>query len=441
MGSLKTRHPIFLLYLRCICVPALAWMAHFSTTMAQQIIVNSNGDRIVMYPDGSWRPVAPQDSILLRQYLQKSGAPAIEGNSPGNERTESEEQDYLAHQLQELKLRVLNQEKKVQSRFRDATNAQFRAAEQWRNAEENKALFEPAMLQALSAAYEFSIRDLRNAKLNQKAIKKVVSDLQVTSSDPTQITQHKLNKLQSKFNIYLAEFDPSFAPAKPGKTTRDKSAPPTPIPSASEKNPPQGRPVPVTPNPVNLPSEETNRSASAPSRINTKAYTRAPINCTPSLDTIDEVTGRNHIVLSPAVIFTHTDPDLRPFLKDKDLITCTGKLWKVGPYVYLDVDFQIASSHSIGNFGSLQNGSLLRLKLLDGDFVSLYNLKTDRGHIDPYSGNTIFSGQFALGKDEIKKLRASELDKMRVLWATGYEDYDVYNLDFFIQQLDCLFRK
>ena len=36
--------------------------------LAQQVIVNSNGDRVIMYPDGSWRPVAPSDSLLIRQY-------------------------------------------------------------------------------------------------------------------------------------------------------------------------------------------------------------------------------------------------------------------------------------------------------------------------------------------------------------------------------------
>ena len=32
----------------------------------------------------------------------------------------------------------------------------------------------------------------------------------------------------------------------------------------------------------------------------------------------------------------------------------------------------------------------------------------------------------------------SELDKMRVVWRTGYEDYQIYHVDFLINQINCL---
>jgi hypothetical protein len=110
------------------------------------------------------------------------------------------------------------------------------------------------------------------------------------------------------------------------------------------------------------------------------------------------MTGTRRLDLKPGLFFSHTDPDLRPFFKDKDLISCLGALSRIGPYVYLRVEFQIASSHAQSNFGALAEGSLLRFKLMNGEYVSLYNLKTNSGRIDPYSGYTVFSGQYALGK-------------------------------------------
>jgi hypothetical protein len=170
----------------------------------------------------------------------------------------------------------------------------------------------------------------------------------------------------------------------------------------------------------------------------TNAYTTEPFDCEVYADTVDEATGRRRIVLAPGLMFTHTDPDLRPYFKNKELITCYGQLTKIDAYVYLTIDFQIASSHSQSNFGSLAQGSLLRLKLLNGEFVTLHNIKSDKGRIDPYSGNTIFTGQYGMGKDEIKMLMDNELDKVRILWSTGYEDYDVYKIDFFKNHLTCL---
>jgi len=81
---------------------------------------------------------------------------------------------------------------------------------------------------------------------------------------------------------------------------------------------------------------------------------------------------------------------------------------------------------------------LLRLRLIDGTNIDLYNLQGDRGRIDAYTGNTIFIGRYILQKDQQRELAKTELDKMRVVWNTGYEDYSIYALDFLIDQFKCL---
>jgi hypothetical protein len=286
-------------------------------------------------------------------------------------------------------------------------------------------VIEESRLTALRDAYDTSVNTLRNAKLNQQAIKKLLTAADEIVENPLQITRRKLDQLETKFNLYMAHYEPA-ANAQPAtdisKSTADLGKQHQPASTGSALPPEEAAPGKLS----------GNRS------LESDPYKRKPYACQPILDSIDEASGRKHVALAAEVIFTHTDPDLRPFLKDRELITCTGSVWKIGPFTYLNIDFHISSSHSQSNFGALASGSLFRLKLLNGEFVSLYNLKTDRGHIDAYTGDTVFSGQYALGKDEIKKLRSSELDKIRVLWGTGYEDYDVYNIDFFFNQLDCL---
>jgi hypothetical protein len=180
---------------------------------------------------------------------------------------------------------------------------------------------------------------------------------------------------------------------------------------------------------------------SIPPQNRLREYQSEPYNCKVTLDTQDEATGRRRIELEPSIIFTHTDPDLRPYFKEKELITCEGKLTRSDEYIYLHIFFKIASSHAQSNFGTLEKGSLLRLRLLNGEDVSVYNLRADKGKIDPYSGDTIFTGQYSLSKDDIKLLGSTELDAVRFLWSTGYEDYDVYKVDFFIDQLNCLMNR
>lgn len=406
-------------------------------TVSQRIIVNSRGERIVTYPDGSWRNVVPGDSTLIRQYLQN--AEKINSNTSGeiigDERNKGERQEHLLRQWEELYKTVIAEEKITQQAFRQATNAQFNAGAQLRNAETNKKLMEPDRLASLQDEYDKSVLTLKNAKLRQKEIRKLLGQAEKLNRSLPGLSDRKLHHFRSRFNLYLAEFNPSGTAA--------------PDPAPKKTVPPLPKNQPVTSKPIPVPSaspkidQKTNQDFDKmmPASRRPVPYASEHYKCLFTLDTTDTVTGRRRIETQPSLIFTYTDPDLRPYFKDKDLITCRGRLSKIGPYIYLTIEFQIASSHSQSNFGSLQNGSLLRFRLLNGEYVTMHNIKSDRGRIDPYSGHTIFSGQYALGKEEIKKLMKSGLDKMRVLWETGYEDYEVYYVDFLSNQLHCLMSK
>ncbi|MEP6795754.1 MAG: hypothetical protein ABJB16_15600 [Saprospiraceae bacterium] len=435
--------------------------------VAQRVIVNGNGERLIIYPDGSWRLADAGDSVLLRQNLQKSetlGFPSDKAEE-NTKRNPAEEEEYTLRQWNELFFKLKDQEKKAQTQFRTATNAQFKAGELVQNAEEDKKMIESDRLAALQENYEKTIENLRTAKLRQKAILKLVAQSKKIAGQSPKTIKKKFPQLNAQFENYLATYDPIHnmqdlskivdSPKEvPGISTSGKTPPATSKPDPSGKSDDRDK------SSKNIKEAGTrNRDKASSSKASERLSSartpsmRLPIEQMPHLyhpesypcqlatDTIDAVTGTHRKGLEPGLIFTDTDPDLRPYFKSKELITCYGNLSKIGAYVYFTIDFQIASSHSQGNFGSLESGSLLRLRLLNGKYASLYNLKSDRGRIDPYSGNTIFSGQYALGKEEIKLLSSSPLDKIRILWGTGYEDYDVYKIDFFIDQLKCLMAK
>jgi len=386
-----------------------------------------------MYPDGSWRAVDAGDSLLLRQTILKSETIGIENeNQLPAEKIPAEHEEYVLRQWNELHFHIRDLEKKIQDEFRQATNAQFSAAELLNNAEANKSMIEPVRLATLHDKYEESVQNLKKAKINQKAIRKISDQSKKLASLPPDKIERKLNSLRTKYNSFLRTYDPGQSLPVPEK--QDKRYDPN-----TSKEPSDKSKVKSEPNAKEVPASQI-FSGDVPPQNFSKPYKSEPFRCTIVSDTVDEMTGRRRIELAPDLIFTHTDTDLRPYFKNKELITCYGELSKIDAYVYFTIDFQIASSHSQSNFGSLQNGSLLRLSLLNGQYVSLYNIKSDKGRIDPYSGNTVFTGQYALGKNEIDQLLSSELDKFRILWSTGYEDYDIYKVDFFIDQLRCLLK-
>ena len=390
-----------------------------------------------MYPDGSWRMAEPGDSLLLKQNLQKSetiGYPEDKAD-PIENRNQSESEEYVVRQWYELDQNIKAEEKKIQNVFREATNAQFKASELLENAEADKTLIESDHLAALHEEYEESVRNLRMAKSNQKAIKIISDESKNLANQSPQNIEKKLPRLRSKFESFMNEYDPGYV-----LPTGSNS-------SSSKKDDSAVLFIPTEDHEQSTSNQTSTSTSSKSDNINLPPhqlpipYKSEPFNCIILRDTLDEVTGKRRIVLEPGLLFTHTDPDLRPYFKNKELITCNGQLFRIDSYVYFNIDFQIASSHSQGNFGSLEKGSLLRFRLLDGNYVTLYDLKSDDGRIDPYTGNTVFSGQYAIGKNELKMLQSSSLDKMRILWRTGYEDYDVYKIDFFIDRLGCLMDK
>jgi hypothetical protein len=379
----------------------------------------------------------PGDSLLLKQNLQKSetiGYPEDKAD-PIENRNQSESEEYVVRQWYELDQNIKAEEKKIQNVFREATNAQFKASELLENAEADKTLIESDHLAALHEEYEESVRNLRMAKSNQKAIKNISDESKNLANQSPQNIEKKLPRLRSKFESFMNEYDPGYV-----LPTGSNS-------SSSKKDDSAVLFIPTEDHEQSTSNQTSTSTSSKSDNINLPPhqlpipYKSEPFNCIILRDTLDEVTGKRRIVLEPGLLFTHTDPDLRPYFKNKELITCNGQLFRIDSYVYFNIDFQIASSHSQGNFGSLEKGSLLRFRLLDGNYVTLYDLKSDDGRIDPYTGNTVFSGQYAIGKNEIKMLQSSSLDKMRILWRTGYEDYDVYKIDFFIDRLECLMNK
>src|SRR4030095_15924014 len=81
-------------------------------------------------------------------------------------------------------------------------------------------------------------------------------------------------------------------------------------------------------------SSSKNSNINLPPHQLPKPYKSEPFHCTFLRDTLDEVTGKRRIVLEPGLLFTHTDPDLRPYFKSKELITCDGQLFRIDSYVY-----------------------------------------------------------------------------------------------------------
>ena len=45
---------------------------------------------------------------------------------------------------------------------------------------------------------------------------------------------------------------------------------------------------------------------------------------------------------------------------------------------------------------------------------------------------------YPINSSVLATLAKGEVDTIRMYWSSGFEEYEVYNLDFFINQIRCL---
>lgn len=394
--------------------------------VAQQIIVNTQGERVVVFPDGSWRAYEPGDSLLLKQQIQKEQVysaeerPAVYENMTDNPGELLGTMD-MAAQYADLTLR---QSREANRKLANAQDAKFETEGQLQQARDNLTIIEPDMIEDLQdqlAARELAVKE---AEKHQKKATKFAEEAQsiLRMSPSKQVTA--LDKAMTRHKTYYAD--------RPDDLLLDA----TYVPSATAT-------VPTTnaqPTTSRSPVEPRARMGLVHPHQDSYygAYSRKPYQCSVVANDRDNKGRVMRLVVATGLLFKHTDDDLRPYFREEDLLTCFGQLSQVGDYVYLSFEFSIASPNAQKNFGSLSESSLLRLTLIDGSEIDLVNLQGDGGRIDPYTGNTVFVGRYLLEKESQRSLSKTELNSMRVVWSTGYEDYDIFAVDFLINQFECL---
>lgn len=163
-----------------------------------------------------------------------------------------------------------------------------------------------------------------------------------------------------------------------------------------------------------------------------------PPACQMAFQGKDEKTGQWRRDVKKELLFTHTDDRLRPFLKDKEYLKCEGNFTSVGGYRFLALQFTFAYPNAREAYGFIEKGSYLTIKLLNGDFINLKAGKMDRGSYDLTTDLLTYQVHYPIDRSQMGLLKHSEVDAIRVFWSSGFEEYEVFQLDFFINQLSCL---
>jgi len=162
-------------------------------------------------------------------------------------------------------------------------------------------------------------------------------------------------------------------------------------------------------------------------------------NCQFAFEGTDPITGKFRRTMEPDFLFSFTPENLRAYFTEDDMINCTASITELGGgKVFLLLEVKIKSPNAKNSYGGIGRSSILTLKTFDDDQIRLVCSLGDEGHYNDINNVYTFRGQYPISKGELKVLRRSEVDRARIVWKTGYEDYDILNVDFFINQFNCL---
>lgn len=160
--------------------------------------------------------------------------------------------------------------------------------------------------------------------------------------------------------------------------------------------------------------------------------------CNIAAQSKDEFSGEVRKETARAELLRYTNPILRSYLKGKTHILCDVSMSSVGPNLFLNLTYTINDPGARKSFGGIRTNNVLILKFVDGSTLTVYNQRPDEGSIDPETQAATFRGQYLIDKTTLKKIRNTELDKIRMAWNTGYEDYEVQQIDLLMRLAKCL---
>lgn len=158
-----------------------------------------------------------------------------------------------------------------------------------------------------------------------------------------------------------------------------------------------------------------------------------------SCDDIDATKKSPYASTTPRMLFAHTDADLERFFPNRSFITGFASLAQTNAgYKIMDLTVSVLTPKAADIFGSIEAWSYLVLDFLDGTTLSIQNIMADTGSWNVSTQSYHYTARYVIGQKEERLLRSKELDKILVRWSKVQDQYEIFELDFFINQFYCL---
>lgn len=395
-----------------------------STAYAQTVYRDTDGKLSIQMPDGTLRAVAPSDSILYRHAFEnilplpkedqsdlekKSSVSAITSASLLNERdisislnirAKENRITFLHQRINELDLKITELEEQLE--FARANPGRIRPNERIELSNSyNSAVDERAR----------SIREIPRLK-DDLVIMKRQNHLDVLAN----LKLPKVSIISERY--FLKRFT-----ALEKKVTNEQRI---------EKSPEEVRwvapgdiPMPIIPHPSSVEIRDVienppDRACNVFSSKTEKEIANFVIR----------TRTENLTFYLPAEMRIHRRG--RPMLSiDSHIEVRHG-----GKFLVLDIYLKIPSARR--SMGGVRMNTPIRIEMIDGQVLNLRALNEDSGTYYQELNEVHFRAVAPLSRMHYEILAETEIDKLRMRWDSGHQDYEIFDIRILMHQLKCI---
>ncbi len=373
---------------------------------SQVKVTDKAGDKIILMPDGTWRyadegkQATASNDVKAKQ--QSGNANLDKKKLTSAEKKKLAEQEKAEKRRQKIAEKVAKQQKGGQKDTASKNSSKKdkkdkSTAKKDKNKKDNKSKSTAKKNNSKKDNKSKSTAKKNNSKKNNKSKNTAKSNTKKNNSNKNKVASNKTKSTQKKAN------NKAVQPKKISDKQRVKLAKQQFKPFKKQDN-------------IVIKEQE----------------------CSYEMNEIDPFTGKKKVALHSEFFFGYTHPQLEKYLKGDHYMVCDAYMSQVSGLKALNVKFTIDSPNAQEDYGAILEGSRMLVSLLDGTTITLVSAESDDGKVDKVKKQTIYRAYFVIDPKSEKQILKSEINQVRMVWSEGYEDYEIHEVDFLINQLNCL---
>ena len=141
---------------------------------------------------------------------------------------------------------------------------------------------------------------------------------------------------------------------------------------------------------------------------------------------------------NPKFLFNYTPEKLKRYFKDKELMQTKVGVSKVAKQFYLNLTIKIISKDASKNYGIIQEGNMFKINLISGRNIVLNASEDSVSEIESYTGHALYHVKYPISDEDLNLLSKTPLDSIGIMWSSGFELYEIYEVDALMSQVSCI---